>query len=121
MNGFGNDMDRVVPQYIVPSGTTLINWVKENPAELCKRILESARWAQDIPAENIPVLMLVEPTGVHLFQIGMRDGIIESLEKSQEYFVKVEEYEEAAECRDLIQHYRNEITARQNAHDGFWE
>ncbi len=119
MNGFGNNAEREVPQYVVPPGTTLINWVKENPAELCKQILESAKWAQHLPAENIPVLMLVEPTGVHLFQIGMRDGIIESLEKSQEYFVNTEDYESAAECRDLVHHYQDEITARRNAHDGF--
>lgn len=112
MNGFKNNIDRVVPQYVVPPGTTLINWVKQNPYELCKQILVAAKWAQDLPADNIPVLMLVEPTGVHLFQIGMRDGIIESLEKSQEYFIKVEEYEAAAECRDLISFYRDEILAK---------
>ena len=107
MIGSGN-MDRIVPQYEVPTGTTLIGWVKDHPHELCLEILASAKWARDIPAESIPVLMLVEPNGVHLFQIGMRQGIIESLEKAQDFFVKIEEYEKAVETRDLIQFYTNE-------------
>lgn len=112
MTGSGNNIDRIVPQYKVPTGTTLIEWVKEHPHELCIEILESAKWARDIPADRIPVLMLAEPNGVHLFQIGMREGIIESLEKAQEYFINIEEYERAAETRDLIKFYSDEYNER---------
>jgi|688.fasta_scaffold1713341_2 hypothetical protein len=109
MNGSGINVDRDVPQFEVPRGTTLVDWVKEHPAELCNEIVVSAKWAKDIPADRIPVLMLVEPDGVHLFQIGMREGIIESLEKAQEFFVKTEMYEMAAECRDLYNAYVEEF------------
>ena len=111
MIGSGN-IDRVVPQYNVPPGTTLITWVKDHPHELCLEILDSAKWAKDIPADRIPVLMLVEPSGVHLFQIGMREGIIESLEKAQDFFVNIEEYEKAVETRDLIKFYTDEYNER---------
>lgn len=122
MDGSGNrKIDRDVPQYQVPAGTTLISWVKENPDELCKRIVESAEWAKHLPAERIPVLMLVEPSGVHLFQIGMREGIIESLKKAQEYYVKIENYESAAQSRDLIEHFTNEFITRQSLQDGLQE
>lgn len=112
MTGSGDNIDRIVPQYKVPTGTTLIDWVKEHPHELCMEILASAKWAQDIPADRIPVLMLAEPNGVHLFQIGMREGIIESLEKAQEYFINIEEYERAVETRDLIKFYSDEYKER---------
>jgi hypothetical protein len=121
MTGSGDNIDREVPQYQVPPGTTLINWVESHPEELCVRIVEAAQWAQHIPADRIPVLMLVEPTGVHLFQIGMREGIIESLEKAQEFFVNTERYERAADCRDLIQFYTDEYQARMSGQDGLWE
>ena len=112
MNGSGINTDREVPQFIVPSGTTLIEWVKTHPSELCNEIVVSAKWAKDIPADRIPVLMLVEPDGVHLFQIAMREGIIESLEKAQDFFVKTEQYEMAAECRDLLNAYNEEFKER---------
>ena len=109
MNGSGINVDREVPQFEVPSGTTLVNWVKEHPSELCNEIIVSAKWAKDIPADRIPVLMLVEPAGVHLFQIAMREGILESLEKAEDFFVKTEQYEKAAECRDLYRDYTDEF------------
>jgi hypothetical protein len=66
-------------------------------------ILASAKWAQDIPADRIPVLMLAEPSGVHLFQIGMREGIIESLEKAQKYYSDLERYEICSDIQKLIE------------------
>lgn len=121
MSGSGANIDREVPQYQVPEGTTLIEWVKKNPGELCEKIVEAAKWAQHLPADRIPVLMLVEPSGVHLFQIGMREGIIESLEKAQEYFVRTEKYELAAESRDLIKFYTDEYKAKMSNQEGYWE
>lgn len=108
MNGFGIN-DRKVPQFKVPSGTTLASWVKQHPYELCNEIIVSAKWAKDIPAVSIPVLMLVEPEGVHLFQIGMREGILESLLKAEDFFVRTEQYEKAVECRDLHKDYTTEF------------
>jgi protein-arginine kinase activator protein McsA len=55
---------------------------------------------------------VLEQVGVHLFQIGMREGIIESLEKAQEYFINIEEYERAVETRDLIKFYSDEYKER---------
>jgi hypothetical protein len=83
-------------EYVIEG--SLKDWMVDNAEEIFVNVLESCERGPG--NESIEIMRLITITGITSFKIGNRDAAINSLNKCEKYFVKIEDYEKAARCRD---------------------
>jgi hypothetical protein len=85
------------------------NWISQHRSEIYEDILVECEKELKSPetSTQIDVALLKTTKGVTKFIIRDHNGIIESLEKTLDYFVEVERYELAARARDCIKAWKD--------------
>ena len=88
-------------------GMNFQDWVEQNGEIMDELVLEGACFLQDGEYDSVTLVEIWDEDGLWSTVDLHFDDTIEALEHNEEHWVSRENYEKAAESRDLIEIYKN--------------
>jgi len=86
----------MIKEYIVEG--SIKEWMLDNAEEIFVNVLEACE--KNLGTSEFVIMKIRTITGVTLFKVSNKTSVANALHKCEKFFVRVEDYEKAARCRD---------------------